>query len=221
MRRTFRRVLYVDLDVHHGDGVQEAFYASDRVFTFSVHHHAPGFFPACSGSIDEIGAGNGQFYTFNAPMRRGFASRAFAAFVSEALALIVGSFCPDAIFIQAGMDTLIGDPCASFCLTPDALCSIVADTIVCGFNLPTVIVGGGGYHSINVARCWTLLLARLSRADVPDDIPASSRFFPEYAPDFSMRPQQLHAGQKDENLPDWPDTVMARLRKNLSFISCK
>ena len=70
----FRRVLYIDIDVHHGDGVQDAFYTSDRVLTFSLHSYAKNFFPG-TGSLKEIGYRDGLYHSVNAPLKTGINDR--------------------------------------------------------------------------------------------------------------------------------------------------
>ncbi len=65
-----RRVLYIDIDVHHGDGVEEAFYVTNRVMTVSFHRFGNGFFPA-TGGLSDLGAGPGRYYAMNVPLRAG------------------------------------------------------------------------------------------------------------------------------------------------------
>ena len=64
----FLRVLYIDIDVHHGDGVEEAFYCTNRVMTVSFHQYGDDFFPG-SGNIDSLGEGNGKNYAINIPLK--------------------------------------------------------------------------------------------------------------------------------------------------------
>lgn len=68
--RVHPRVLYIDVDVHHGDGVQEAFYTTDRVMTVSLHKYGDYFFPM-SGSFFELGHDRGRYYSVNAPLKDG------------------------------------------------------------------------------------------------------------------------------------------------------
>ena len=70
LRKTFGKVLYIDLDVHHGDGVEEAFQNSNKIFTFSIHNGEPGFFPG-TGAINDIGGGKGKYFTLNVPLKEG------------------------------------------------------------------------------------------------------------------------------------------------------
>ncbi|XP_037083653.1 histone deacetylase 8-like [Pollicipes pollicipes] len=70
LRGTFARVMYVDLDIHHGDGVENAFMYSSKVFTLSIHHYEDGYFPG-TGSMDDVGYGRGRYFCFNVPLKEG------------------------------------------------------------------------------------------------------------------------------------------------------
>lgn len=67
--KSYQRVLYIDIDIHHGDGVEEAFYLTDRVMTVSFHKHGE-FFPG-TGDIKDVGASNGKYYSLNVPLQDG------------------------------------------------------------------------------------------------------------------------------------------------------
>lgn len=72
--KSFPRVLYVDLDVHHGNGVENLFCEDSRVMTLSFHLNEPGFFP-CTGNVDDVGVGEGEFYSVNVPLKAGLSNK--------------------------------------------------------------------------------------------------------------------------------------------------
>jgi acetoin utilization deacetylase AcuC-like enzyme len=72
--KSFQRVLYVDLDVHHGNGVENLFSEDSRVMTLSLHLSEPGFFP-CTGNVDDVGEGEGKFYSVNVPLKAGLSNK--------------------------------------------------------------------------------------------------------------------------------------------------
>ncbi|HLV81789.1 MAG TPA: acetoin utilization protein AcuC [Chthonomonadaceae bacterium] len=170
LRHKFARVAYVDIDVHHGDGVQELFYSDPTVLTVSLHETGQTLFPA-TGYTDEIGVGAGEGYSLNLP---------FAPYTTDAIWLdawrasalpILAAFDPDAILLQMGTDTHVLDPLAHLCLTAQGWLEAVKDVQALG--KPIVAVGGGGYNLTTVPRMWTLAVATLAHLDVPDDVPAS------------------------------------------------
>ena len=110
-----RRVLYLDLDIHHPDGVQSAFYSTDEVLTASFHRHAAGFFPASSGSISEKGQSGtkGLGYNLNVPLPVGTSDIAFLYMFHKLLFGLVGVYDPDAIVLCVGADGLKDDPLVS------------------------------------------------------------------------------------------------------------
>lgn len=182
LREKYDRVLYVDLDVHHGDGVEEAFCASTRVMTISVHKHSPGFFPG-SGGLDSVGVGKGRGYTVNIPLLDGARDEEFIPLVCRVLHKAREVFSPQALVCQCGGDGLSGDPMDSFSLTPTAYGRCLQ--FMLQWRLPTLVLGGGGYNSPNTARCWTRLTAILCGRKLSSEIP-DHKFFMSYGPDFEL-----------------------------------
>lgn len=113
---TFQRVMYVDIDIHHGDGVEEAFYTTDRVLTFSLHKFGD-FFPG-TGDLGDIGALRGRGHALNFPLRDGITDDAYlrSAFV-PVFDAAVEAYRPEAIVLQCGGDSLAGDALGSFNLS--------------------------------------------------------------------------------------------------------
>jgi acetoin utilization protein AcuC len=156
------RVAYVDLDVHHGDGVQAAFYDDPRVLTISLHEHPATLFPG-TGLSSETGTGAGRGFAVNVPLPAGTGDdgwlRAFDAIVPP----LVSSFRPEVLVSQHGCDTHRLDPLAHLALSVDAqrraalMVHELAHSVAGG---RWVLVGGGGYQRVQVVpRAWTHLLA--------------------------------------------------------------
>jgi len=178
------RVLYVDIDVHHGDGVEEAFYTTDRVMTFSLHKYGD-FFPG-TGHIGDVGAKDGTGFSVNAPLNSGITDETyFQDLFKPVLEKIMQVFQPGAIVLQCGADSLTGDRLGCFNLTPRGHAECVK--YVQSFNVPTLVLGGGGYTIRNVARCWayetSVLLGKEN--DISNDIPFND-YYEYYAPDYEL-----------------------------------
>lgn len=159
------RVAYVDLDVHHGDGVADAFADDPRVLAVSVHE--AGRWPH-SGGLDEEGAGN----LFNLPVPPGMNDTEMDLLVQDAIGLLVESFRPEALVLQCGADALADDPLAKQELSNGALWRAVARLQPLAPRL--LVLGGGGYNPWSVARCWTGIWAVLNGIDVPDRLPPAA-----------------------------------------------
>jgi acetoin utilization protein AcuC len=170
----FERVAYVDTDVHHGDGVQMAFYDDPRVLTVSLHQHPFTLWPG-TGYSAEIGSGGGEGTSINLPLppRTGDAGwlRAFHAVVPG----LLSEFQPQILVTQCGVDSHEEDPLADLSLSVDGHRTIyrtlreLADTYADGRWLA---VGGGGYQLIRVVpRSWTHLIATVLNRDLVPETP--------------------------------------------------
>lgn len=161
------RVAFVDLDVHHCDGVQNAFYGRRDVMTISLHESGKTLFPG-TGFEYEIGEGEGKGYTVNVPLPVGTYDEAYVrAFRRVALPLL-HAFNPDVIVLELGMDGLAGDPLAHLNLTNNAYAEPVE--LIMGFGKPILATGGGGYHVQNTTRGWALMWSILSGAGTQSDL---------------------------------------------------
>ncbi|KAH9516899.1 Histone deacetylase 2, variant 2 [Dermatophagoides farinae] len=101
-----QRVLYIDIDIHHGDGVEEAFYTTDRVMTASFHKYGE-YFPG-TGDLRDIGAGKGKYYAVNFPLRDGIDDEAYEGIFKPLISKVIEMFQPSAIVLQCGADSLSG-----------------------------------------------------------------------------------------------------------------
>ncbi len=162
-----KRILYLDVDVHHSDGVQNQFYNRSDVMTVSFHQEAKTLFPH-SGFVDEIGAGSGVGYCVNFPMIAGTYDEAYMKGFTEILPSIAEFYQPDVIVFELGADALAGDPLANLQLTNNSYVEIIK--ILQSLNKPILMTGGGGYHVENTVRAWTLAWATLSNAQDPIDL---------------------------------------------------
>ena len=113
--KKYPRVLYIDIDIHHGDGVEEAFYTSDRVMTFSLHKYGD-YFPG-TGDVSDLGYGKGKGYAINFPLHDGMDDEAFVSIFRPIITSIMENFKPGAVCLQCGADSLAGDRLGCFNLS--------------------------------------------------------------------------------------------------------
>ena len=212
LSQKFRRVLYIDVDVHHGDGVEQAFAATDRVLTFSAHHATPGFFPG-TGKVDDVGRGKGKFYSVNFPFKEGARDDVYKAFVKKALRMVKEKFDPDAVVFQAGSDGLNEDPMGALNLTPDSLISVLK--FVLKWEIPTLVLGGGGYNEANVAKCWCQMTAAIAGVELDGEIP-EHEYFASYGPAFEF--EHSASGRKDLNSFGYLEEILSKIKRNLGNI---
>jgi acetoin utilization protein AcuC len=160
--------MYLDIDAHHGDGVQWAFYEDANVLTISFHQHGRTLFPG-TGGLSEIGRGEGEGYAVNVPMLPGTDDHVFWEGFKRVVPRLVEAFRPDVVVSQLGVDTFLDDPLASLELTTHGFCKVVAYLTE---KAPAwVALGGGGYNPSNVARAWTLAWAMMNGVELSDDLP--------------------------------------------------
>ena len=163
-----KRVAYVDIDAHHGDGVQHAYYDTDRVLTISTHQDGPTIFPG-RGFPDESGKGDGRGYAVNIPLPPGSRDDVYERIFDEIVFPALDAFSPDVIVTQLGADALIGDRVANLSMSLNMFEGYVER--VRELDKPWLALGGGGYAVENVARAWTLAWARMNDIALPDEIP--------------------------------------------------
>lgn len=213
LRETFDRVLYVDLDLHHGDGVQDAFASSNKVMTVSLHKYASGFFPG-SGAVTDIGIGKGKYFTVNVPLKNGVDDKCLVAVFCKIMVAVKQTFDPNAVVCQCGADGLVGDPMASFNLTPHCLVQCVEKLLE--WNIPLLLLGGGGYNCANVARCWTYLTACTLGVNLDSDIPEHEHFS-LYGPYYELSVESNN--RPNENSPAELDDIVRKISSNLATIN--
>jgi acetoin utilization protein AcuC len=159
------RVAYVDVDVHHGDGVQTVFWDEPRVLTISIHEYDPPFFPG-TGAIHERGGANAPGSAINIPMPPGTGDEAWLSALEAVVPRAVGDFRPDVLVTQLGCDTHHTDPLAQLRLTTHAFreaASVLHTLAHDAAGGRWVATGGGGYRWAHVVpRAWTLYVAEMA-----------------------------------------------------------
>jgi acetoin utilization protein AcuC len=170
-----RRVAYIDIDAHHGDGVQEAFYNTDKLLTISIHETGRMLFPG-TGFEDEIGKDKGKGYSVNIPMPPFSDDELFLYAFNEVVPPLIKKFNADIVITQLGVDSFSSDPLTHLNYTNNGYCEIVKK--IKEISPKWVALGGGGYDIANVAKAWTLAWAIMNDTEIPDDIPED--FLKEY-----------------------------------------
>lgn len=165
--RSHQRVLYIDIDVHHGDGVEEAFYTTDRVMTVSFHKYGE-YFPG-TGELRDIGINLGKHYSVNFPLRDGITDEAYKDIFEPVIGAVMEHYQPGAVVLQCGGDSLSGDRLGCFNLSMRGHANCV--NFVKGFNKPTLVLGGGGYTMRNVARTWAYETGQLLGMEMGSTLP--------------------------------------------------
>ena len=163
------RVVYIDIDAHHGDGVQYAFEDTDRVLTISLHQDGRTLFPG-TGFVEETGVGAGAGYTANIPLYPETDDETYLWAFSEIVPPLVRRFAPDVLVTQLGVDTHYLDPLTHLSLTTHghlALFEALAELSPGKW----LACGGGGYNLDVVPRSWTLAFGVMSGQTFPDPLP--------------------------------------------------
>lgn len=160
-----RRTAFIDLDVHHGEGVQAPFYRRSDVLMISMHEDGRFLFPG-SGHVDEIGDGAGRGYTVNIPLPVGTFDAIYEEAFMQAAWPVLEAYDPDVIVVELGMDGLAGDPLAHLHLTNNVYADLLQRMVDTG--KPLLAVGGGGYHLEQTVRGWALCWSILCEEAVDD-----------------------------------------------------
>ena len=207
-----QRVLYVDIDIHHGDGVEEAFYTTDRVMTVSFHKYGD-FFPG-TGAVGDIGYGHGKRYAVNVPLDNGMDDDSYKYVFEPIMEEVMQRYQPQAIVICGGADSLSGDKLGCFNLSLEGHSHCIE--FLRKFNVPMLVLGGGGYTMRNVARCWCYETGRLLNKELEDTLPESS--YEEY--DYFMDTHRLRietSNMKNSNtrayLEELKTNILEQLRE--------
>lgn len=177
------RVLYIDIDIHHGDGVEEAFYSTDRVMTVSFHKFGDNFFPM-TGDITDVGIGEGKNYSINFPLQSGVDDQSFMTIFDALMTQVMERFQPGAVVLQCGADSLAGDKLGSFNLSEKGHGHCVS--FMKKFNKPLLVLGGGGYTIANVSRCWAYETGLCLGEVLNDKIPLDTEYYDYYGPDYTL-----------------------------------
>ncbi|HUV74596.1 MAG TPA: acetoin utilization protein AcuC [Anaerolineae bacterium] len=164
------RVVYVDIDVHHGDGVQEAFYDTDRVLTVSIHESGHFIFPG-TGFVNETGSGVGQGFAVNVPLAPYTDDETYVWVFEQVVPPLLRWFQPDIVVRQLGIDTHFLDPLGHLTVTTQGYTQVVR--AIKGLAPRWVALGGGGYEVDVMPRAWTLAYGMMSEQEFPNQLPPS------------------------------------------------
>ncbi|MCX7989485.1 MAG: acetoin utilization protein AcuC [Aquificaceae bacterium] len=201
LKEGFRRVLYIDLDAHHCDGVQDFFYEEDRVFVLSLHQSPEYAFPFSRGYLKERGAGKGKGYNLNLPLPPGLKDGEFLYVLEKSLTLIKDIYKPEVYVLQLGTDALKEDYLSKFELSNRGF--LEAFDLVRDLLGEGVYLGGGGYHPVALARAWVLLWCRLSQKPIPEFLTPKAREV-LLSVDFEEFEEDVDRGYMYEKLLDPP-----------------
>jgi acetoin utilization protein AcuC len=157
-----KKVLYLDVDVHCGDGVAAFFYERSDVMTISLHQNPRTLFPG-TGFENEIGDGIGKGYCVNVPLPIGTYDEAYMLAIKTVVLPLIHAFNPDVFVFELGADALAGDPLANLRLTNNVYSDIIHQLLA--FGKPILMTGGGGYNVENTVRAWALAWSALCGAD--------------------------------------------------------
>lgn len=178
LREGVERICYVDVDVHHGDGVERIFYDDPRVLTISLHESGQYLFPG-SGQSHDTGGEAAPASAANLPLHPGTTGDIWLEVHEATVEPLVRAFAPDVLVTQLGCDAHVTDPLAHLALTLDTYAAVYARLHdlaheVCGGRW--VATGGGGYQLVSVVpRAWTLAFMEMAGVSPPGEIPGSWR----------------------------------------------
>ena len=206
-------MLYIDIDIHHGDGVEEAFYSTERVMTVSFHKYGDYFFPG-TGDVKDVGVKNGKYYSVNVPLKTGITDDSYQKIFVPVMQKVMEMYRPGALVLQCGADSLAGDRLGCFNLSERGHSEAVRHML--GYNLPTLVLGGGGYTIRNVARCWTAETAVVLGEQIADDLPYND-YNEYYAPDFSLNVTP-NASMENSNTRQYLDSIKQQVHENLRML---
>uniref|UniRef100_A0A0D9S5B4 Histone deacetylase 1 n=1 Tax=Chlorocebus sabaeus TaxID=60711 RepID=A0A0D9S5B4_CHLSB len=213
-----QRVLCIDIDIHHGDGVEEAFYTTDRVMTVTgdkygeYFHNYGEYFPG-TGDLQDIRAGKGKYYAVNYPPLDRIDDESYEAIFKPVMSKVMEMFQPSAVALQCGSDSLSGDRLGCFSLTIKGHAKCVE--LVNSFNLPMLMLGGGGYTIYNVAQCWTYKTAVALDTEIPNELPYND-YFEYFGPDFKLHISPSNMTNQSTN--EYPEKIKQRLFENLRVL---
>jgi acetoin utilization protein AcuC len=167
------RVAYVDIDAHHGDGVQAAFFDTDQVLTISLHEYGyvpelgRMFFPG-TGTADERGTGRGAGYSINVPLPMHTDGAAYARAFDAVVPPLLERYRPDVLVTQQGIDSHFEDPLTHLMVSTQTREHVVRQLATT--TTPWVAMGGGGYSLDAVRRVWSMEYLIMLGAPIPNEL---------------------------------------------------
>lgn len=176
--------------------------------TVSFHKYGD-FFPG-TGDIKDIGSKAGKYYSVNVPLQEGIDDVSYEQVFKPVMEKVMDVYRPTAVVLQCGADSLTGDRLGVFNLTLRGHASCVE--FMKSFNVPLLVLGGGGYTVRNVARCWTYETSVLVNCPISNELPYND-FFEYYSPDFKLHltPSSI----ENQNRPEDLHAITTRIMQNL------
>jgi acetoin utilization protein AcuC len=168
LREHGRRVAYVDIDAHHGDGVQYAFYRDPHVLTISLHERGERLFPG-TGFVHELGEGDAAGFSVNLPLEAYTDAETYLPAFDAVVPPLLERFKPDVIVAQLGIDSHRTDPLTHLALDVQGFARAFSRIVPMAPKL--IALGGGGYDLRNVARGWTAAWAVINGVELPPTLP--------------------------------------------------
>jgi acetoin utilization protein AcuC len=169
------RIAYLDIDCHHGDGVQWIFYDDPRVLTISFHQSGKFLFPG-TGNTNEIGEGLALGGAINFPLLPGTSNKMFLKLFRYCVPRILEAFSPDILFTQLGVDMHYDDPLTQMGLSLSVyrdIAQTIRSSVRDYCQNKWIAVGGGGYLMTVVPRAWTIFLAKMLEVELENTLPDS------------------------------------------------
>ena len=185
-----KRVAYIDIDAHHGDGVQKAFYETNQVLTISLHESGATLFPG-TGFEYEIGEGEGEGYSVNLPFPHHADDDVYVWAFEEVVPELIHAFQPDVVVTQLGVDTFFDDPLTNLHLSISGYERVLKK--IKDVAPRWVALGGGGYNISNVARAWTLAWAVMNGIELKEGLPDS---FSKEAEKMGIKERELRGSPR-------------------------
>jgi len=177
--------------------------------TVSFHKYGD-FFPG-TGDIKDVGAKAGKYYSVNVPLQEGIDDSSYEQVFKPVMEKVMEMYRPTAVVLQCGADSLTGDRLGCFNLTLKGHANCVE--FIKSFNIPLLVLGGGGYTVRNVARCWTYETSVLVNSPIPNELPYND-FFEYYSPDFKLH-LTPSPNMENQNRPDELQSITSRILQNL------
>lgn len=210
-----QRVLYIDIDVHHGDGVEEAFYTTDRVMTLSLHKFGE-YFPG-TGAMEDVGYETGKYYSVNCPLSDGMDDDHYDYVFRPVIDEIFTTFRPDAVLLQCGADSLSGDRLGCFNLSAKGHGACVE--YIKSKNVPVLVTGGGGYTLRNVPRVWTYETSVCLGMDIPNEIPETNEYREYFCPEYKLH--MSTSNMENLNSRSELDEKISQIKENLKQVTAR
>lgn len=210
LKERFERIVYLDIDGHHGDGVEYAYREDPSVLTISTHESGHFLYPG-TGFETDMGTGKGRGFALNIPFLPGAGDDAYTIALEEVVFPAIHNFKPQVVVSQLGMDALNGDPLTHWRLTTHSIIKVLQ--FLDELDLPWVALGGGGYNIANVVRGWTLTACIIAGISPPDELPPTLRWH-QLASHYGVSLTRLHDSQPTTS----PAHVIEDIRRVVSWL---